>query len=70
MALLRALECLVTIMEQAASALLFPNPDVARLSAVVTPSPDGKRAVVVRALARGEWVGVPLDVSFALPLPA
>jgi type VI secretion system protein ImpC len=59
----------VTIMEQAATALLFPNPDVARLSAVVTPIEGGKRAVVVRALARGEWVGQPLDVTFALPLP-
>jgi hypothetical protein len=59
----------VTIIEQAATALLFPNPDVARVSAVVTPSPGGGRAMVVRALARGEWAGVPIDVTFALPLP-
>jgi hypothetical protein len=60
---------IVTIMEQAATALLFPNPELARLSAVVTPAKGGKRALVVRTLARGEWVGVPLDVTFALPLP-
>jgi hypothetical protein len=59
----------VTIMEQAATALLFPNPEVAKLSAVVTPAAGGKRALVVRTLARGEWVGKPLDVTFALPLP-
>jgi hypothetical protein len=59
----------VTIFEQAASALLFPNPDVAKLSAVVTPTKGGGRAVVLRTLARGEWVGVPIDVTFALPLP-
>jgi hypothetical protein len=61
---------IVTLMEQAATALLFPNPELARLSAVVTPTQDGKRALVVRTLARGEWVGTPLDVTFALPLPA
>jgi len=60
----------VTIVEQAASALLFPNPELAKLSAVVTPAAGGKRALVVRALARGDWVGQPLDVTFALPLPA
>jgi len=59
----------VTIMEQAATTFLFPNPELARLSAAVTPAADGKRAVVVRALARGDWAGVPLDVAFALPLP-
>jgi hypothetical protein len=58
----------VTIFEQAATALLFPNPEFAKLSAVVTPTKGGGRAVVVRTLARGEWVGVPIDVTFALPL--
>jgi hypothetical protein len=59
-----------TIMEQAALALLFPNKEVAQLSAVVTAVEGGTRALVVRARARGEWAGVPLDVTFALPLPA
>jgi hypothetical protein len=59
----------VTIFESAATALLFPNPDIAKLSAVVTPTKSGGRIVVCRTLARGEWVGVPIDVTFALPLP-
>ena len=57
----------IAIFEQGAAALLFPNKDVAQMNATVTEL-EGARMVVLRTRARGEWLGVPMDASFALPL--